>query len=136
MSSFARWWRFNLVGVAGMAVQLTVLAAMSRAWPAHYLAETLTALEVTLLHNFLWHERFTWRDRGRTQRAARLMRFHLTNGAVSLAASLLIVPLLVEGARLPVVAANTASILVCSLVNFALGDRWVFAPISPRRLIS
>jgi len=34
---------------------------------------------------------------------------------------------LVDGARLPVLAANGVAILCCSLVNFCLGDGWVFA---------
>jgi putative flippase GtrA len=34
--------------------------------------------------------------------------------------------LLVHRAHLPVLAANAAAILACSVLNFAAGDRWVF----------
>jgi len=36
--------------------------------------------------------------------------------------------LLVEEAHLPVLSANALAILSCSIVNFCLGDSWVFAP--------
>ena len=40
------------------------------------------ATELAILHNFLWHVRWTWGDRPATQAESfrRLMRFHLGNG--------------------------------------------------------
>ena len=58
-----RWLRFNAVGLAGVIVQLGVLAALTRFAGWHYLPATLVAVELTLLHNLAWHERWTWRDR-------------------------------------------------------------------------
>ena len=130
MSRFLRWWKFNAVGAMGMAVQLAVLALLNRMTP-HYLVATALAIEITLLHNFAWHLRYTWRDRrrvpGQPARIAQLMRFHLSNGAVSMAGNLALMPILVETARMPVLAANGVAILACSVVNFWLGDAWVFA---------
>jgi putative flippase GtrA len=125
---FARWGKFNLVGAVGMAVQLGALAVFNRASAGHFLWATAAAIEVTLLHNFAWHARWTWRDRRKGAGILRqCMRFHLANGAVSMAGNLLLMRLLVEGARMTVVPANCIAILCCSVVNFALGDRWVFA---------
>jgi len=130
VSRFLRWWKFNAVGAMGMAVQLAVLALLNRMTP-HYLVATALAIEITLLHNFAWHLRYTWRDRrrvpGKPTRIAQLMRFHLSNGAVSMAGNLALMPILVETARMPVLAANGVAILACSVVNFWLGDAWVFA---------
>lgn len=127
-ATLARWGRFNLVGAVGAAVQLTVLAALHRVAGGHYLIASTAAIEITLLHNFIWHLHYTWRDR-RSQATvqAQLLRFHLSNGLVSMAGNLALMPLLVRQARLPVVAANAIAILCCSLVNFGLGDRWAFA---------
>ncbi len=138
MNSFMRWWRFNLVGAAGVAVQLAALALLNLCAPRHYMVNTTAALEITLLHNFAWHVRYTWRDRsGSSRPGASLLRFHLSNGAVSLVGNLGLMRVLVEGAHLPVLAANAIAIVCCSLVNFLLGDRWVFAaPRIPRGLIS
>jgi putative flippase GtrA len=124
-----RWVKFNLVGALGMAVQLGVLAAINRLWPGHYLAATAGALELTLVHNFTWHLHSTWRDRSPARSAlpGRLVRFQFSNGLVSLVGNLALMPLLVHGAQIPVLTANAIAILCCSLVNFRLGNKWVFA---------
>lgn len=127
MSRFLRWIKFNTVGAVGMALQLTLLAALNRMTP-HYLVATAAAVEITLLHNFTWHVRYTWRDRAPQGRLwTQCARFHLSNGAVSMAGNLALMPLLVVGAGMPVVAANAVAVLVCSVVNFLFGDGWVFA---------
>lgn len=128
MSLFARWCRFNAVGAMGMAVQLAALALLNRWSGGHYLASTVAALELTLVHNFLWHLGYTWRDRREASSlAAQFVRFHLSNGMVSLLGNLALMPMLVGGARLPVLVANSIAILVCSLANFGLGHAWAFA---------
>ena len=145
----ARWGKFNLVGAVGMAVQLGVLALIDRLAPRHYMLATAAAIEITLLHNFVWHLHFTWRDRfptlntksvfrmgqpdGRRALAGHLIRFHLSNGLVSMVANLALMPVLVESARIPVVAANAIAILCCSIVNFFLGDQWAFVETHPSR---
>ncbi len=128
MNLLARWGKFNVVGAMGMAVQLGALAMLSRVMGGHYLLATAAALEITMLHNFVWHLHYTWRDR-RDQSAVlrQLVRFHLSNGVVSLAGNLGLMRLLVGEARLPLLAANGVAILVCSAVNFGLGHTWAFA---------
>jgi putative flippase GtrA len=122
-----RFWRFTLVGLLGFAVQLTVLALLVRLG-VHYLAATGVAVEAAVLHNFVWHERWTWADRAPApdSRVARLWRFHLLNGSVSLGGNLLIVRLLVGGVGLSPLAGNIVSVLACAAINFAGADRLVF----------
>ena len=129
MNTFIRWGKFNLVGAAGMAVQLGALAVFERWAAGHFLAASAAALEITLLHNFVWHFNYTWRDRrdGSTL-LSRLMRFHLTNGLVSMVGNLVLMRMLVQEARMPVLVANAVAILCCSIVNFYLGDSWAFDP--------
>jgi putative flippase GtrA len=128
MKALVRWSKFNLVGAMGMAVQLGALALFDRLVPGHYLYASAAALEVTLLHNFVWHCRFTWRDRrDDAGLATRLMRFHLSNGFVSMVGNLVLMRVLVHDARMPVLAANSIAILCCSIVNFCLSDNWAFA---------
>lgn len=128
MNTLIRWSKFNLVGAMGMVVQLAVLAILNRALAGHYLVASGAAVEITLLHNFVWHLHYTWRDR-RDDGAmlGQLIRFHLSNGLVSMAGNLLLMRLLVQEAHLPVLAANGIAILCCSIVNFWLGDGWAFA---------
>jgi putative flippase GtrA len=130
MKALVRWGKFNLVGAMGMVVQLGSLAVFNRMAVGHYLVATAAAIELTLLHNFVWHLHFTWRDRrDRREGSAmgQLVRFHLSNGVVSMAGNLGLMRLLVHGGQMPVVLANGIAIACCSVVNFCLGDGWAFA---------
>lgn len=128
MSILIRWGKFNLVGAVGMGVQLGALAILNHLAPAHYMMTSAAALEITLVHNFIWHQHYTWRDRrDNASIPAQLIRFHLSNGLVSIAGNLMLMRVLVGEAHVPVLAANCAAILCCSIANFALGHNWAFA---------
>jgi putative flippase GtrA len=128
MNAFIRWGKFNLVGAMGMVVQLAGLAFFDRVAAGHYMYASAAAIELTLLHNFVWHLHYTWRDR-RDDSAllAQLMRFHLSNGLVSMLGNLALMRILVDEARMPLLVANSIAILSCSIVNFCLGNNWAFA---------
>ena len=121
-----RWWKFNAVGLIGVAVQLGVLALLTQAH-VHYLVATALAVEVAVLHNYAWHLRWTWAGR-----RGSLIRFHLANGLVSVASNLVLMRLFTGVLGWPVVPANLLAIALTSLVNFFLGDRWVFPQPRPR----
>jgi putative flippase GtrA len=128
MNTLLRWLKFNAIGIVGAALQLWVLHLFIRSG-AGYLSATAVAVEAVVLHNFAWHQRFTWADRPTEDLAAamgRLIRFHLSNGAVSIVGNVLLMRWLVGGFRISVTIANLIAILTCSLVNFLLGDRFVF----------
>jgi dolichol-phosphate mannosyltransferase len=126
-----RWLQFNFVGALGIGVQLAVLAALTAAGLG-YLAATALAVEAAIVHNFVWHERLTWRDR-RTpllrRGLGRFLRFQAANGLISLLGNLLIMRLLVGALHLPVLWANLGAIAVCGVVNFLVSDRLVFVPL-------
>ena len=85
MNTLVRWGKFNLVGAMGVVVQLAALAALGRSAAGHYLLATAAAIELTLLHNFVWHLHYTWRDRREdTALPAQFLRFQLSNGMVSM----------------------------------------------------
>ena len=122
-----RWAKFNAVGAAGVAVQLGVLALLESVLRLQYLVATALAVEAAVLHNFAWHERWTWRDRsGRGGALQRLVRFNLTTGVVSIAVNLGLMRLLVGRFHLPYLAANLLAIAAGSLANFLLSDAFVF----------
>jgi putative flippase GtrA len=128
VNTLGRWAKFNLVGAAGMGLQLGALAALNRLAPGHYLYASAAALELTLLHNFVWHLNYTWRDRrDRSAMLGQLVRFHLSNGLVSFAGNLALMRVLVQEAHLPLLASNSIAILCCSVANFCLGNQWAFA---------
>jgi putative flippase GtrA len=123
---------FTTVGLLGFAVQLGALQALTAyaGWP--WLPATLVSVELAVLHNFLWHERWTWIDRTIGPAAAggtwhRLGRFHAANGLTSIAGNALVMAWLVGVLAVPAVAANALAVAVTSIVNFLAADRWVFA---------
>ena len=127
--TFLRWIKFNAVGAGGIVVQLATLSVF-RSWlKLDYLLATGLAVEIAVVHNFLWHERFTWADRPATRcfrSLFRLVKFNASNGAVSMVGNLGLMRLLVGEVKLNYVASNLVAIVVCSLVNFLLSDRLVF----------
>lgn len=128
MNTLIRWGKFNLVGAMGMVLQLGALALISRCAPGHYLCASAAAIELTLLHNFVWHLHYTWRDRhDRSSLLIQLVRFHLSNGLVSMLGNLALMRILVDGVGLPVLVSNSIAILFCSMINFCLGNNWAFA---------
>jgi putative flippase GtrA len=120
------WLRFNAVALAGFAVQAAALQLLLRVLGTHYIAAAAIAVEIAVLHNFLWHRRWTWGARNARASWRLLVRYHLSNGLVSLAGTVALMPLFVAGAGLPPGLANLAATLLCGLVNFALLDRYVF----------
>jgi putative flippase GtrA len=128
MNTFIRWGKFNVVGAMGMIVQLGLLALFNRWAAGHYMFASAAALELTLLHNFVWHLHYTWRDRrDPTSLPAQLLRFHLSNALVSMLGNLALMRILVDEAHLPLLVSNGIAILCCSVINFCLGDGWAFA---------
>lgn len=129
---FYRWLSFNGVGLLGVFVQLTTLGALVHLADVHYLAATAIAVEIAVLHNFAWHQRWTWRDRpSRSDRAtlARLGRFHLLNGTVSMIGNLGLMAILTGGLGMDPVPANAIAIVSCSVVNFIGSEALVFRTV-------
>jgi putative flippase GtrA len=123
--------RFNLVGLTGFALQSGVLFLLTHgALRMNYLVATAAAVEMALLNNFFWHQKWTWVDRPSTTKVeivGRLAKFHVTNGLVSMMGNLILMGMLVGGLRLPVSAANVISVLTCGICNFLLAERVVFS---------
>jgi dolichol-phosphate mannosyltransferase len=116
------------VGGIGIAVQLGALAFFRSILQFDYLLATALAVETAVIQNFLWHQRFTWRDRPAhsAQSVVRFVKFNATNGAVSLAGNLLIMRALVGQQHMNYAIANLIAVTICSLANFLLSDRLVF----------
>jgi putative flippase GtrA len=131
-STFARWMKFNAVGAIRIFIQLGTLALLKSVLGVNYLVSTALAVEATVLHNFFWHQWFTWKDRPSTETLHRLLKFNLGNGAISVIGNLMLMNLLVGAVRLHYLVANLICITACSLANFIAGDRWVFAARVPR----
>ncbi len=129
MNIVRRWTAFNLVGAAGIAVQIGTIAFLVRVCGWHYLAATALAVEAAVLHNFAWHQRWTWNDRpagSARSIASRFVRFQMLNGAISLAGNLILMRILAGIFGIDPIVANLAAIATCSMLNFAASETVVF----------
>jgi putative flippase GtrA len=81
-----------------------------------------------VVHNWFWHERWTWAHRRLDIRKAfgRLFRFNASNGLISIAGNLLLMWLLVTRLHIHYFPANLCAIGACSLLNFLISDRVIF----------
>ena len=126
-----RWLKFSAVGVAGVGIQLAALMIFKSGLGLHYLVATAFAVEVAVLHNFVWHEHWTWRERTRRSPErrrvlGRLFRFHVSNGLVSLLSNLLLMGVFVGYLGVHYLPANIVSIAITALANFLLSELFVF----------
>jgi putative flippase GtrA len=121
-----RWLRFNAVGIVGAVVQLGALALFARVFGIQYVVATVLAVEVAVLHNFVWHEAWTWRELPVEGRWGRLLRFHVANGFVSIASNALFTWLLKRYLGLPLLVSNGAAIALTAILNYILASTWVF----------
>jgi putative flippase GtrA len=128
MSPLRRFLRFNLVGLLGVVTQLTTLTLLNRALPTRYLLTSTFAVEFTLLHNFVWHLHYTWPETAHSTRntLTQLLRFHLSNGLISLLGNLSLMRLFVHSLHSPLLLANALAIACCGAINFLLAHHWVF----------
>lgn len=124
-----RWLTYNAVGLMGMAVQLGALIALTELWGLDVFLATALAVEAAILHNFAWHERWTWGDRLSHQgggRWRRLVRFNLVTGTVSVVGTVLFTGLYTTHLGLHYVVVNVMATASVSIVNFVANDRLVF----------
>jgi len=138
-SRLTRWLKFNFVGGIGIGVQFVALFLLKSILNFDYMFGTVFAVEAAVVHNFVWHEQFTWSDRLTTDRIttdrvppawrrslARFARFNLTTGAVSIVGNLALMRVMVGEGHLNYLLANAIAIALCSIANFQVSDRWVF----------
>jgi putative flippase GtrA len=177
-TTIARWCKFNFVGGIGIGVQFAALFLLKTVLHFNYLAATAIAVEAAVVHNFVWHEQFTWVDRTKSGRVPttwrtaaltaeqsaekhgfgwrsafsaaikplfsfralapeapgsryrqsfrRLLRFNLTNGAVSILGNLALMKVMVGQGHMNYLLANAIAITLCSIANFLVSEEWVF----------
>ena len=128
-SQWSRWGIFNVVGLLGFGVQLFALFLLKRVAGLDYRLATACAVEFAVLHNFFWHENVTWADVVSLSRGGvweRFLRFQVANGFISVFGNVAMSWALVRWTRMPYLLANAASVAICSLLNFVVGDRVVF----------
>ena len=118
-----------------MGVQLTTVWALAGLMGLDYLVSTAIGVEVAVLHNFFWHERWTWSDRNAPFSGpvfSRLARFNVANGLLSIWGNVAFTALFVAALGTDYLVANVLAIAMCSALNFLAADKLVFTAADRR----
>jgi len=121
--------KFYTIGMIGTGVQILTITLLHTLLNMNYLIATFIGVETAILHNFLWHEHWTWRERTRESEESpfqRLWRFNISNGALSIIGNLVLMRVFVGSLHFHIIPAQILSIGSCSLLNFLISDRLVF----------
>ena len=123
----ARPLAFAAVASGGFLIQMAIVAMLTRTTSIPAEAATAIGVELAILHNFLWHERWTWRDRIAAERPRRFLDYQLATGCISLAGNIFVVGIAVRAYAVDPTAANVLAVAMMSVANYLAADRWVFA---------
>ncbi len=115
--------RFSVVGALGVVVNSVALFAAHGIAGLPLLVASPLAVEVAILHNFLWNERWTFRANGLS--LLRLGKFNLTSlGGLLITSGVLY--LLVVYAQIHYLLANLVGILLATAWNFMASVLWTW----------
>ncbi len=134
-TSLHRWLIFNTVGAIGFVVQLASLTFLTAVLRWSIVPATTLAVEIAVVHNFFWHEHWTWADRevsGWSSALRRFFSFNLSNGALSIAGNVIFTLLFLGTLPVNYLTANILAIAVCSILNYVVSDRLVFQAASAK----
>lgn len=117
-----RFIRFALVGVSGLVVDMGMLYLLYDGIGLRLTRSAIVAAELAIVNNFIWNDRWTFRDLAAQQRAKRqvLKRF-LKFNLVCLAGvvlKIILLNILFNGLHLNAYLANLIAILLVTLWNF------------------
>lgn len=123
---------FVTVGTFGFLLQVGSLWVLTSILGWRYETATAVAVQLAVIHNYFWHERWTWRDRVARDRswsrfADRFGRYTLTTGVTSIVGNVLSTAMFVEIFGAEVLVANVLAVMLMSASNFLMADQWVFA---------
>ena len=129
----ARWIAYGSVGALGFGVQFATLVLLTGWMEANYLLATAIAVELAILHNFFWHQRWTWSNRraaGAVQLADRLLRFNAGTALTSIGGNLVLMWVFASWFEIHYAIANVLAVMALSIANFLYCDRLVFGRVS------
>jgi dolichol-phosphate mannosyltransferase len=131
LNTIKRWLRFNTIGLMGTGVQLLTIFFLRSFFQLNYLVATLIAVQCSLIHNFFWHQRWTWKNSistGRRESFQRFLKFNSTSGTLSMMGNLGFTSVLVQAVHLPYLACNILAIGGTNILNFFLANNFAFQP--------
>jgi putative flippase GtrA len=124
-----KWLRFNAIGTMGVGVQLILLLVLTKLFHIHYLVATMLAVECAIIHNFFWHQQWTWKENAtqtKMDALRRFLKFNTSSGTVSIVGNVGVTAALMQVVHLPLMICNILAIGACNIANFLFANNFVF----------
>lgn len=132
-NALVRFARFASVGLATLGVKMSALAALRELAGLDPLAAIALATEIAIVHSFLWHQNWTWRDRRGGRTLSRLVRYNVLNGTLAIGVNVLVMRALVNGIGLHYLLGGLTATIAAGVVNYLLSDKLVFVLLESER---
>ena len=117
--------QFGLVGLSGTLVNLALLALLVTAGLPHLLA-ALIATEVSIINNFVWNDRWTFkRAGGQSSLLDRFKRFQVVSSLTAIL-TLGLFTLLADGLHWNYLLAQFVAIGIATVVNFSVNSTFTW----------
>jgi len=124
----SRFLKFAVVGISGIFVNEGLLALLTEVFAVKVHWAGAIAIEVSIIHNFLLNNFWTWRDTRQKPFITRFIQYHsvaLISGSVNY---IVLVGLTALG--LHHLISNMIGIGIGTLINFILNHYWTFGNIN------
>jgi len=124
---------FGIVGISGIFVNMGILWIITHYANIHYALASPIAIELSIINNFIWNDRFTWHGRRSALQHSiwyGLLRFNLVSWIAGSMNWLLLIAF-TEGLGLYYLWGNLLAIAIASALNFVLNEKWTFRSIPP-----
>jgi len=125
--SLWRLLRFGVVGLSGVVVNQGLLMLLHGTLGAPLLLSSITAIEISILTNFLLNHTWTWRMSLRVPGLIRrALQYHAAAVMAAFAGNVIVLMAAVELFGVDYRIANLVGIVVGTVINFTAGEVWIF----------
>jgi dolichol-phosphate mannosyltransferase len=134
IQKFSRIIKFGTVGISGIFVNSAILFFLTEIVRIDYRLSAISAIEISILNNFLWNSVWTWKDHKASGYASvlrRLFKFHLSCIFTAFFINYGLLVLLTELFKIPYMISNLIGIATGSTVNYLTSHFWVFQHNKP-----
>jgi dolichol-phosphate mannosyltransferase len=121
---FLRILKFGFVGFLGILVNMGILYILTEIFGIYYLISGIFAVELSILHNFLWHNFWTFKDR-ENNFINSLIKYNLSC-LISLVINVLVLYVLTQYFGIYYLISNFIGIVCGFLTNFLLSNHWAW----------
>ncbi len=118
--------KFSVVGLSGVLVNQGLLILLHRHASFSLWLASLTAIEVSILTNFLLNDLWTWHDKHERKLIGRIVLYHVTVGITAYGVNFPLLLIATKMCKIPYFWANIVGIGVASGANFIINHFWTY----------